>query len=189
VLRENSLMLPAAFHPLAFSVLRAAASELLPLSAIEFQPQDLPAGLLSTAVEQLFPQARDAQAALAGLLLMAGHWELSHQVSQVIATAEGSYWHAIAHRIEPDFSNAAYWFQRAGKHPIFSALNKDAAALLSSSTAGWQLKKTWDPRLFLTWCEEAGRLPLGEKSNIARQIQRLEYERLFAWCALKTNDL
>jgi hypothetical protein len=144
---------------------------------------------MSTPAEQLFPQARDAEAALAGFLLLSGHWDLSHQVSQEIPTREGSYWHAIAHRIEPDYGNSGYWFRRVGDHPIFATLHAKASALLSSSTIGWRLKNTWDPHLFLMWCEKANTLSETEKRQMACQIQRLECDLLFSWCALKIKDL
>ncbi len=51
---------------------------------------------------------------MAGLLLLFGCWEQAHQVSQEDDSKEGSYWHGIVHRLEPDNSNAAYWFNRVG---------------------------------------------------------------------------
>jgi hypothetical protein len=179
----------ADFHPLAFAILQTRADNLIPLSASEFQPQELPPELTSLNPTELFPRARDAKAALSGLLLVAGHWELSHQVSQDIESREGSYWHAIAHRIEPDSSNAAYWFRRVGEHPIFPLLREDSAALLNAAPCAWTLKKDWDIRLFIEWCDEARTLPGSPKHRSAQQIQYAECNRLFSWCALKTKDL
>jgi hypothetical protein len=160
----------------------------LPLSASECVPKELPAGLLSTPAEQLFPHGRDAKAALAGLLLLYGHWDLSHQVSQDVDSREGSYWHAIAHRIEPDSWNSGYWFRRVGEHPIFSQLRADTEAMLTGSKTGWRMKKAWDPALFNTWCDEARGFPGSEKHRLACQIQRQESDLLFSWCAVKTKD-
>jgi hypothetical protein len=175
--RENSLVL---WNPADF--------ETPPLSASEFAPKDLPSGLMSTPAEQLFPDARDTKGALAGLLLLYGHWDLSHQVSQDIPSREGSYWHAIAHRIEPDSRNSSYWFRRVGEHPVFDAIYVDTKTLLASAKTGWCLKDAWDPHLFIKWCDEARSLAGSEKHSLARQIQRLECERLFAWCAMKTKE-
>ena len=161
----------------------------MPLSASDFQPQDLPPDLLSTAPEQLFPQARDAKAALSGLLLMAGHWDLSHQAAQDLSSREGSYWHAIAHRIEPDSWNSGYWFRRVGRHPIFGPLHEQVAPLLIESRVEWRLKNDWDPELFLAWCDETRNRPESEKYRTARKIQYAECELLFSWCALKLSDL
>jgi len=161
----------------------------LPLTAAECQPCVLPSGLLSTSLTELFPDARDPKAALAGFLLLQGHWDASHQISQDVPTAEGSYWHAIAHRIEPDAQNAGYWFGRVGDHPIFAAILAEAQTCLSSSKTGWRLKDEWDPYLFINWCDEARGLPGSKKDRLARQIQRLECDHLFAWCTVKIKGL
>jgi hypothetical protein len=170
---------PADFHPLAFSLLEACSGQLIPLSAVEFLPHELPPNLMSTPPERLFPQARDAGAALSGLLLMAGHWDRCHQIAQNISSREGSYWHAIAHRIEPDSWNAGYWFRRVGDHPIFVALQEQA------SKAGWRAQSHWDPHAFLVLCDEARTTADSGKQETARQIQRAECDLLFSWCALQ----
>jgi len=155
----------------------------IPLSASEFQPQELPPDLLTTNPAELFPDARESKAALSGLLLLAGHWDLCHTTAQDIGSREGSYWHAIVHRVEPDSSNAAYWFRRVGPHPIFSVLHDQAATLLSASNVAWRLKSSWDPHLFLTWSDEARAEPGGAKYHCAQQIQWAECQLLFSWCA------
>lgn len=81
----------------------------LPLDQKYLHPSADVCGLRSA--EALFPAARFPQAALAGLLLRAGCWKASHEVAQEIESPEGSYWHGIAHRIEPDSFNAGYWFR------------------------------------------------------------------------------
>jgi len=161
----------------------------LPLTAAECRAANLPAGLMSTRAIDLFPGARDPKAALAGLLLLYGHWGASHQISQDVYSVEGSYWHAIAHRIEPDSQNAAYWFRRVGVHPIFKALYVDAQSCLSSSKTGWRLRNEWDPYLFIQWCNEARNQPGSEKERVARRLQRLECAHLFTWCTMKIKGL
>ena len=42
-------------------------------------------------------------------------WESSHNIAQDIPDANGSWIHAYLHRKEGDFSNAAYWYLKAGK--------------------------------------------------------------------------
>lgn len=131
----------------------------------------------------LFPNARNAQAALAGLLLRVGHWEESHTVAQDINSADGSYWHGIIHRMEPDSFNAGYWFRRAGQHEVFPLLFERAVEILSDrGPKQWCLKSTWDQLLFIEWCDEA-RASGGQAEATAMEIQMAEWQLLFDWCA------
>jgi hypothetical protein len=170
---------PHDFDPLVYSLLEASAGRAIPLSASEFVPLELPPNLLSTPPAQLFPKARDASAALSGLLLMMGHWDLSHQISQDVSSREGSYWHALAHRIEPDSANAAYWFRQVGEHPVFSALHEQAKRL-----PDWRAHRHWDPQAFLVFCDETRTAAGSAKYECALKIQRAECDLLFSWCAL-----
>ena len=45
----------------------------------------------------------------------AGKWDTAHDLCQEISGSAGSWIHAYLHREEEDFSNASYWYQRAGK--------------------------------------------------------------------------
>ena len=58
----------------------------------------------------------------AGLWLLAGELDLSHNVSQSCDSQEGSFWHGIMHRREGDFGNSKYWFRRVGRHPVHQRL-------------------------------------------------------------------
>jgi hypothetical protein len=164
-------------------MLQKYSAHVLPLTrAGECNPEDA-ANILRLNPSTLFPSARAPKAAASGLLLLAGCWDESHKVSQDIASPEGSYWHAIAHRIEPDSSNAAYWFRRVGEHPIFPELHRKASAIIERG-APWHLRQAWDPFLFIEMCEQARRAPGSDKEDAALQIQRAEWELLFEWCAL-----
>jgi hypothetical protein len=111
--------------------------------------------------------ARIPETLRAGLYLYFGCWREAHETAQDIATREGSYWHAIVHRQEPDAGNAGYWFAQVGNHPIF--------AELSSATG-----EPWNPRAFIEQCERAGE---AEAVRRAQELQLLEWQLLFDYCA------
>src|ERR1700694_3407702 len=85
--------------------------------------------LQSKTAAELFPQAHAPEATLSGLYLYFSCLEEAHTIAQEIATAEGSYWHGIMHRQEPDAGNAGYWFRQVGTHAIFPALREAAAEI------------------------------------------------------------
>lgn len=113
----------------------------------------------------------------AALYLCFNFLDESHTISQGIHTAEGSYWHAIMHRREPDSSNAKYWFKRVGHHPVFDELSKLDAVQQA-------LGDRYDPFAFVDFCEEAET----DKSRYqtAVEIQRQEWSLLFEHCLRAT---
>ncbi len=101
----------------------------------------------------------------AGLWLLAGHLDESHQISQSIETPEGSFWHGIMHRREGDYWNAKYWFRRVGRHPVLTELAKhDYGA----------------PDTFVDRCEAINRKPAAAPELQSAQWQ--EWQLLFAHC-------
>ena len=70
--------------------------------------------LSGKSASQLFPGAFSPEAALSGLYLYFCAYDQSHSISQDISSVEGSFWHGIMHRQEPDPGNAGYWFRRVG---------------------------------------------------------------------------
>ncbi len=114
-----------------------------------------------------------ALACVAGLWLYHDFLDESHNISQDLGTAEGSFWHAIMHRREGDFWNSKYWFRRCPQHPIFSELSNQAASLTGEAP------KTWDPFAFVDRCEAVA----DEASvQLCRHIQRCEWDLLFQFC-------
>ena len=67
-------------------------------------------------------KARNGEVLRAGALWLHGFLDESHSIAQGIPSAEGSYWHALMHRSEGDFSNSKYWYRRVGRHAIFPDL-------------------------------------------------------------------
>ena len=137
------------------------------------------------APHQLVDRAM-ADCCRAALWLKHDFLDESHTISQSIATAEGSYWHGIMHRREPDYDNAKYWFHRVKRHPIFSQLAQGAAALADAgprdaATDYLRSQQEWDPFRFVDLCQAVSR---GKSSTgqLCRQIQKLEGELLFAYC-------
>jgi hypothetical protein len=64
-----------------------------------------------------------AHSFLSGMHLWNDSLDASHTISQDIHTPDGSYWHAIMHRMEGDYWNSKYWYKRVGNHPIFTELH------------------------------------------------------------------
>jgi hypothetical protein len=171
------------FTPEIAALLRDADTRLMPLTKGS-APQNQPPRLLSTPARNLFPQAGSAEAPLAGLLLYLGFWNEAHEVAQSLKSPEGSYWHAIVHRMEPDAWNSKYWFKRIGEHAIFPDLLKAANAIAAAgSDRTMRLGSTWNPSAFVDFCEEARRRPGSSQERIAMEIQQAEWELLIGWCA------
>src|SRR5262245_21627515 len=66
----------------------------------------------SQLIEANLPSPKSTQAMLAGLWLYHDWLDESHRISQSLDTPTGSFWHAIMHRRERDFSNSKYWYAR-----------------------------------------------------------------------------
>lgn len=127
-----------------------------------------------------------AAACLAGLWLYHDFLDESHALSQELATAEGSYWHGILHRREPDYGNAKYWFRRVGQHAIGRELVAAARRLAAEDTLddGSRFlaeQTTWDHFRFVDLCEAAagGR---SATAGLCRHIQQREWFLLFDHC-------
>src|SRR5262249_39311891 len=133
--------------------------------------------IAAATAKQLFPRSRAPEAALAGLYLYFSCRDESHEVAQAVETVEGSFWHGIVHRQEPDAGNAGYWFGRVGAHPIFPKLREEAAAL------GVDFGPRWEPLRFIDYCEKARRQPGSADERRALEVQRAEWQLLFGYCA------
>ncbi len=126
-----------------------------------------------------------ATACRAAMYLYHDFLDESHALSQDLHTPEGSYWHGILHRREPDFDNAKYWFRKVGTHPIFGPLRDEAARLAAAkpdTAAGFLIDQPqWDPLAFVDLCEAV----LAERAgymHLCQLIQRREWELLFDHC-------
>ena len=132
----------------------------------------------------LFPNANAPEAALGGLWLYFSCFDECHEIVQDLPSVEASFWHAILHRQEPDAGNSGYWFRRVGRHPLFPELNREAAEILSRSLdAGFRIGDEWDAISFITFCEKARQWPNSPAECAALEIQRIEWQLLFDYCA------
>ena len=148
---------------------------------------DLGPGMPDPAVKPLLdlitpeivtPGFKNRDAALAcvsGLWLLHDFLDESHKISQDLETPEGSFWHAIMHRREPDAWNSKYWWQKVGRHPVLKQLADQSPAL------GYDFKSPGD---FVDFCERVRGTGNAEE-EIARKEQLLEWRLLFEHCRQK----
>src|SRR5450432_255553 len=102
------------FHPASYD------PEVVSILAIDRNsPVEARQALKTRAARDIFPSAQSPEGAVAGLWLYFSCLDEAHAVAQDLETPEGSFWHGILHRREPDPANAAYWFRRVGQHPVF----------------------------------------------------------------------
>lgn len=119
---------------------------------------------------------------MSGLYLYFSCLDESHAIAQDLDTPEGSFWHGIMHRQEPDAFNAGYWFRRVGNHPVFPALAVAASELGYSS-----VNTRWEPLAFIDYCETARKRPGSTEEKLAIQVQLAEWQLLFDYCATKAS--
>lgn len=116
-----------------------------------------------------------ARACLAGLWIYFDYLDESHTISQDLQTKEGSFWHAIMHRREPDAWNSKYWWRQVGNHSVLDSLREHASQLCYTYTT---------PEAFVDFCEQVRGSGSIEEST-AQSVQLLEWQLLFDWCHKK----
>jgi hypothetical protein len=172
--------------------------QLLPRGLPELGPgvpnEDLKSQLKLLTTEAAFAGKRvsnddAARCCLAGIWLAHDFLDESHAISQEIGSLEGSYWHGIMHRREPDYGNAKYWFRRAPEHPIFEPLAEAARDLagkakLDGPAEFLASQAKWDAYRFVDLCEAIAR---GRSTceMLAREVARAEWQLLFDHCYWK----
>jgi hypothetical protein len=163
--------------PLAHEIIKAAKYDKLvvtggePAGSRELLERVTPEQLLSGAMKS----RRHGDAMLAGLWLWHDCLDQSHAISQRDDSADGSYWHAIMHRREGDFSNSKYWLARCRSHPSAAAIGKSLPALRGLDA--------WDPFAFVDLVEAVHNRPDDPRRQTIVAIQQLEWRILFDHCA------
>jgi hypothetical protein len=134
--------------------------------------------------EQVRSLENRAGGVLSGLYLYLGCWEAAHAAADSVEDPNGYFWHAIVHRQEPDPGNAAYWFRKTGKHPIFDTLAGEARGIgYVGDSPGHPTAREWDPIGFVEFCESARLHPGSIEEQLAAQVQLVEWQLLFDYCA------
>ena len=128
-----------------------------------------------------------ARACHAGLWLRNNYLDESHAISQELDTPEGSFWHAVMHRREPDPSNSKYWWRKVGPHPVFVPLRWHARTahehqMPRNHVADFFItQRAWDPAAFVDLCEKVRDTDTDEE-RLCHSVQDSEWALLFDWC-------
>jgi len=112
----------------------------------------------------------------AGLWLYADELDRGHAICQDMASPSGSFWHAIVHRREADFSNARYWYHKAGAHPAMNCIDIAGGTAAGSNMAGY------DAARFVDRAERASQRSESDSPDLIA-LQHHEWRALFEWCA------
>ena len=164
--------------------LDGGGNRLMPLVNIGHSSEDAYRQLAEGRAKDWFPKAQAPKGAMAGLWLYFGCFEEAHEEAQNDPSAEGSFWHAILHRQEPDSGNSAYWFRRVGAHPVFPALVEEALRIVKRHPeAEFRPSVKWDPFGYILFCERARQQPESPSEAAALEMQRAEWQLLFDYCA------
>jgi len=128
----------------------------------------------------------DAAAVMSGLWLRHDWLDESHRISQGIDTETGSFWHAIMHRREGDFSNSKYWYHRCESHPVLRTIGIQAADVINPHPADKGLFRIiaqgWNPSAFVDLVQQVHANPDDPRHRIAVAIQQIEWRVLFEHC-------
>lgn len=128
-------------------------------------------------VEQVLsdPALKDKHTIAAGLWLYIDDLSRSHAISQNLNRPSGSFWHAIMHRREGDFSNSHHWYRKAGQHPVLTRIDSGGGGGGAGTAVG-----SYEPHAFVDRVERAAAQQSDSPDLVA--MQRLEWVALFQWC-------
>lgn len=120
----------------------------------------------------------DGESALIQSAALLWHDQLdkSHDLSQDIPCTDGSFLHGIMHRREPDYSNAKYWFNRVGTHPVYPEILNRVTQLVANTSLENLAGIKWDAAAMVDAVSSA-RVGTDEYM-ILQQVQRVEFEFL-----------
>src|SRR5687767_10936948 len=132
------------------------------------------------------PAGADLRPLMAGLWLWCDGLEESHAISQALSSPTGSFWHAIMHRREGDFSNAKYWYARCRHHPALARIATLIRTNLGDAAVVGPLhslvRDEWDADGFVDVVEAVHRDRNDPLYPTAVRLQQLEWRGLFDHC-------
>lgn len=127
-----------------------------------------------------------AAGVLAGMWLWHDWLDEAHRICQAIETPTGSFWHAIMHRREGDFSNSKYWYNRVGEHPVYASIAAHAGTLLNPLPMDKPLVRLthngWNPHVLVDLVQEAVRSGDESRKSLLANLQQIEWRMLFDHC-------
>jgi hypothetical protein len=177
---------PAKYGPEVARVLAldGNGSRLMPLTYGPCTSQEAYQLLKTWEPSRIFSESENASAAMAGLWLYFSCFEEAHEAADRGSSPEHHLWHGIVHRLEGDSGNAAYWFRKVHvEHPVYATLSVAAAAIVVKYPRTEFRVGRWDPYAFLSFCERARVQPGSSQLQAAEEIQRVEWQLLFDYCA------
>jgi hypothetical protein len=180
-----NLLSPRARHVLSIGIDTYRA--IVPISTGPLEARDLLESLKPTELLPAGPHDLNmASAALSGLWLWHDFLDESHTLCQAIETPTGSFWHAIMHRREGDFSNAKYWYRKCSNHPALATIAGRVRPMLDAAPADKSLLKvvgqSFDPFHFVDLAHSVHRNNADPRLELAIAIQRIEWASLFEHC-------
>ena len=124
---------------------------------------------------------------LAALWLLEGDLDQSHRFSQRWETLNGSYWHAIMHRREGDWSNSKYWYRRSSKNPVINSFKQTILAHHANRAVLPELVRPMEVNEFLeAWVDVNQKAVATEASDRlvthVRELAWVEWQLLLAHC-------
>lgn len=125
----------------------------------------------------------DAELLRGALYLWHDYLPQSHTIFQGDSRSVGSFWHAIMHRREGDFSNSKHWYARCTDHPALPMLAVQTNSVLNPLPVDKSILKLtmngWNPDAFVDLVQEISANPADHRTKIAIVLQKLEWRILF----------
>ena len=188
--QQHEPVIPDALSPRAATILRSrpgVAYTRLTVDAADGAAAELLRDVTPQELLLAPPKSEpDARAMLAGLWLWHDGLHESHEISQKLTSSTGSFWHAIMHRREGDFSNAKYWYARCRHHPVLAEIPVHAESSVQLLRGLREVERVtrsgWDADAYVDLVEQVHANPADPRHAAAVRLQQIEWRCLFAHC-------